>query len=262
MSIDGKEKIRVSSQQKAHIVALLRELENRDDCPAPPEKRIVIFSTQRSGSTFFCRTCEKTELLGMPREFFNPETIYVISNGTMKLDIRAWIEFLERKTTTANGVFSINVHISDYWKLCHAGFDILKSDMDHKIYIFRRDKIAQAHSFLKAKRTGEWSSESKPEAALDEKLVLNTDLLKELVYFSQSSEIYERYVRPKIDSELAYEDFTSDAREFMFTKLFDSFGINPPSTFDFGGGLRKQAQESPTSVERLKQWLFGVEVNC
>ena len=79
-------------------------------------KIVLIFSTQRSGSTMVCSDFAQTKILGNPSEYFTEKILPGSNFDNCSLspkEIKAEIDRILNKATTANGVTSIKV-MSDY----------------------------------------------------------------------------------------------------------------------------------------------------
>ncbi len=121
--------------------------------------RYCILSSPRSGSSMLCSALRATKSAGVPLEYLNPDlmTLWVKTKRPLRPEIGAYMTDIERRRTTANGVFGQKLHFNQWAKLlAPAGeavsLGFLKS-MDKLIFIVRRDKLAQAMSWTFAKQT-------------------------------------------------------------------------------------------------------------
>lgn len=147
----------------------LRELSPERDFPekTPVQQRYAILSSPRSGSTLLGRMLTETKMAGDPLEYFNPRLVLLerkrINNPSLNLN--AFIQQMEARRTSPNGVFGIKMHYSQLLSAFQvkspnqtvAGF--LRNRMNKIIWIRRRDRIGQAISQAIGLRTQMWSSE-------------------------------------------------------------------------------------------------------
>src|SRR5215470_9144261 len=142
-------------------VEQFRELDRRPARRSGPAKRIAILSTPRSGSTFFCESLAGTGLFGKPEEWLNPRRVEACRQlrGGETINLGDYLGYVLNRTTSDNGVFSIKIQIDQYqsWK-DQKNFDPFDLRFDAVFYVYRRDKVAQAHSYAKAVMTDQWRS--------------------------------------------------------------------------------------------------------
>jgi LPS sulfotransferase NodH len=130
------------------------------DCPRradPPLRRLVICSTPRSGSYLLCRQMINGGI-GRPTEYFREQTVNRLSArwGVAPGDDDAYIDELEARRTTPNGVFAAKVQ----WHQLSAHPRVrqrLLERADLLVLLFRHDLVAQAVSWQVSLATGYWS---------------------------------------------------------------------------------------------------------
>ncbi len=84
---------------------------NRPEGPQP-KRKVAIISTPRCGSSFFCLSLANTGKFGYPMEWMGTDWIagYARRFGINKVDLRKYIRFIQSRTTSSNGLFSMNIH--------------------------------------------------------------------------------------------------------------------------------------------------------
>lgn len=128
--------------------------------------RYAILSSPRSGSTLLSRALYQTRQAGDPHEYLNPAAIYAYQTGSgINLSIDAYLQEIENRRTSSNGLFGIKTH---HFHLSRLGktpeeksrvtINFLKRQ-DKRILIRRRDKIAQSVSYYIAQQSGRWTTE-------------------------------------------------------------------------------------------------------
>lgn len=130
------------------------------DFPTPvrAERRYVIASTPRSGSSFLAMRLWETGLLGAPLEYFNYQSWMLRMSGRLGAsDIGDYLSRLLAVRTSANGVFGLKAHIDHMRFLTLANFWPAVG-VSKIIRIDRTDRVAQAVSLVIASQSGRFSS--------------------------------------------------------------------------------------------------------
>jgi LPS sulfotransferase NodH len=122
-----------------------------------PAHRVVICSTPRAGSYLLCRQMINAGL-GIPTEYFRLQTLSRLAGrwGVPAGDLPAYIDALEARRTTDNGVFAAKIQ----WMQLAQHPDAKERLLDRAdlvIHLFRRDVVAQAVSWQVSLATGYWS---------------------------------------------------------------------------------------------------------
>lgn len=126
------------------------------------ERRYLICSSPRCGSTLFGQMLFDTNVMGDPLEYLNPAYAAAFfrrfpGHSNSVADVLRRLEVLR---TGASGNFGLQLHFSHF----HALFPDDKSKagfldrFDKLVFMRRRDKLAQAASLCRATRSGLWSS--------------------------------------------------------------------------------------------------------
>ncbi len=145
--------------------------------PGATRLRYLICSSERSGSSMLADKLAASDLAGRPMEYFNQLYMnhYAVERQLVNVDINAYLNYLQAKRTTANGVFGIKAHLKQLVRVFgppqEATFQQLLRSFDRLVYIERGDKLAQAISLYRARATGFWTSKyeaylTKPVASL------------------------------------------------------------------------------------------------
>ncbi|MEO8484760.1 MAG: Stf0 family sulfotransferase [Betaproteobacteria bacterium] len=148
--------------QRMHHDEIDREAWDRPPRETPPARRVVICSTPRSGSYLLCRQMIHAGL-GVPTEYFRARTLARLSArwGVRRGDDSAYLDALEARRTSANGVFAAKFQ---WFQLVHHRIarDRLIDRADLLIHLTRRDVVAQAVSWQVSLATGFWSFDATP----------------------------------------------------------------------------------------------------
>ncbi len=129
--------------------------------PTPIRLRYFVFSQQRTGSTLLTEALVETKQAGVPIEYFNPDVGLDfwerIGHGE-KWRVGPYIDFIEKNRVTANGVFGFKSHMSQLtWFIKEPERQLrFTARFDRVILNYRRDKVAQAVSFERARAGGPW----------------------------------------------------------------------------------------------------------
>lgn len=128
-------------------------------------KKIIILSTQRSGSTMVCDDFEGTGVLGRPSEYFiNAIENFELNNSE---NSKALLKEVDKKGSGRNGVTSVKIMSNQIQSIIEIILDSkliseTRPDYAFKEYfqsaffvrVNRLDKVAQAVSRLSASKTG------------------------------------------------------------------------------------------------------------
>ncbi|MEN6542481.1 Stf0 family sulfotransferase [Parvibaculum sp.] len=238
----------------------LAELESRPSRPWPPTKKIAIFSIQRSGSTHFCNLLGSSNEFGEPREWLNQRALdlYLKSRNIKHLHFPDFLRDVLFKTTTPNGVFSINVQMNQYIHWRERGFDLLSIGFDKVFYLQRRDRIAQAFSFTKALATDQWMAHQAPKREVPPAAIENSLILHALYSFSKWEEYYNRHVAHCVDRTYFYEDLVEDAG--IVQSVFRECGLECREPEKLSSSVKVQrTDEDDLRIRQFRNYLLGAE---
>lgn len=135
---------------------------DRPPAPGGPALRLAICSTPRSGSYLLCRQMINAGI-GLPTEYFRERTVRTLGErwGVPRRDDDAYLDALESRRTTGNGVFAAKVQ----WQQLRAHPRVrerLLERADLIVFLYRRDLLAQAVSWQVSLATGFWSFDATP----------------------------------------------------------------------------------------------------
>ena len=204
--------------------------------------RILIVSTPRSGSTFFCDALERTGLVGRPVEFFNkrllaalskvkPRPVFVgglfcrligyfsgaplvgsrIDSQELWLGERAWVDIarynqhLEHCFSVA-GIFCVHVHVEHWRSMERWGNGPTSMGFDKVLHVGRRDRLRQALSLAIAEKYDHWDSrvlDSRPSDVT----VTRQEVLHALNKLDNWQAYYEAEISRYVTAEFYSEDF-------------------------------------------------------
>ena len=230
---------------------LFEDLGKRSSRVARPSKKVAIISTPRSGSTFFCESLSGTGRFGEPREWLNPRQVGAFArySGQKVIKLQEYLKFVMERTTTANGVFSINFHVDHfiYWK--KRKYDPFSLGFDRVFYIYRRDKLAQSYSFAKARVTDQWFSLVEPVRKVDPIEISNSKILNALALQCNWEDVYARHIRHHVHESYCYEEVMANPDDH-FRSVLAACGIEHLDIEKFHSGLDVQRQDG--DIARLK----------
>ncbi|MCG8414040.1 MAG: Stf0 family sulfotransferase [Pseudomonadales bacterium] len=129
-------------------------------------QRYCILSSPRSGSTLLSRMLFDTGAAGDPLEYLNPPLLLIERerSGRPNLDWGAFLNSMEARRTSPNGVFGMKLHYHQL--IAAAGTANTDQNVtrflelfDQFIWIRRRDRLRQAISLAIALKSQKWSVE-------------------------------------------------------------------------------------------------------
>jgi len=248
-----------------------------------PTRTIVIASSQRSGSSLLAEAFSATGRAGTPQEYFSDSIIAEAADNlgfprftpaerlrrqakrvTLRVEWRkslqidphslgGYLTYLYAHSTSPNGVFSVKVHWNHFAELRERGLRVEELPQPISwVYISRRDLIAQAVSFARANRTGEWNTKRvlhryrPPSLDYDDDAVLRAyrDLAEAA---AQWPRFFERAGITPIS--VVYEDLDSEY-ESTVRRVFDALGIDVDGIAE----PALQRQRDATSSDWIRQF--------
>jgi LPS sulfotransferase NodH len=124
-------------------------------------QRYVVCSLPRTGSGLLVHGLAATGVAGKPSEFLNEKFLaaYARRLGLPPLPTEDYWRFFEARRTTPNGVFGAKIHFGQLAAVARTAQEqiALLQRFDRLVHISRRDKIAQAVSWEKARQTDAYS---------------------------------------------------------------------------------------------------------
>jgi LPS sulfotransferase NodH len=249
---------------KASHLQLFEALAERPDNTLPLEKSLLILCTPRCGSTLFSEALNNCGRLGVCEEWFN----YDYFNAYTKLmacefNFTEYMNFITRKSLRDTGVFCLKLHIGQLIQM-NQDYDmsIESLDFDHIIYLYRRDKIAQAVSLCKASSSNQYRSyeEATSEAKTTRHAIASR--LETVVKFDCFA---RKYLLGYVDETYAYEDFRQLSTEQTkahpsYTETLRVLGRDRQhGRYAFTAGkLKKQGnQHSKKATDDFRSYLLG-----
>ena len=216
----------------------------------PITRRIAIISTPRSGSTLFCESLGRTGLFGHPEEWMNPRRLkaYGRLHNTLNINVNEYLRHVMARTTTANGVFTLNFHVDQYLYWKNKGLDLLALKFDHLFQVHRKDKLAQAYSYVKAMKSDAWRSEYIPLRKVEPEQIRDSEIILALHHLMRWDEYHASRLDRHVEARYRYEDFA--ARPEVFREVLERCGIEHEGIAHFDSGLR--VQTGSADRERLQ----------
>jgi len=185
---------------------------------ASPEHRIVICSSPRSGSYLLCRQMINAGL-GVPHEYFRPQTLAPLAArfGVDPRDDAAYIDALESRRTTANGVFAAKLQWQRLEEHPLTRERMLES-ADIIVFLYRRDLLAQAVSWQISLATGYWSFDATPGPRADDVSLERPEQTLGLMHSLLAENRAWEALLPKLGRRVltvAYESLVRDQTAFV-----------------------------------------------
>lgn len=180
------------------------------------ENILVIFSTQRSGSTFLCDQIRLNNFC-LPHEYFQPfHHLKILSDrwGCLKdseLNTSCFVEQLKKNRTYKNGWLGINLHGGhiETFKMMEKDF----SDINFTyIHLVRKNEIAQAVSYYIASEGGQWNSHFKKKK---DAVYSYQSILEKLLWIQEQNRMIKRYLSAKKYQKIIYEDLIQNPKEYI-----------------------------------------------
>lgn len=176
--------------------------------PAKSNIKYVIYSQQRTGSTWLCNRLINFKNFGVPAEYLNQRAMQEmidkkINNGAIKL--ANYMELLINQRTSMNGYFGIKVQPNQlrhiFKQNIHKKIEYLNS-FDRVIAIGRDDKLNQAISATIAMLTDQWwTYDGKIDAIPEEKInrvmmMISANLNRMIIEDYETEQIIQNINKP------------------------------------------------------------------
>lgn len=218
---------------------------------------VMIATTPRSGSTFFCHELWKNGSFGAPTEYTNPHMCKNILSMSNSIDFITYWQDIKTRRTSPNGVFSYKMFPYYFQDIINKFGDAVEAiEFDKVIYFYRRDPIAQAISYTRASQTKRWFAEF-PEKITP---VYNFEqIIKSLTFFAGETDAWEKIfrkyeVKPLI---ICYEDFLSN-KNHEIQRIIDFLGVIECDTLQYKIPEIKKQGDSINTIWR-KRFLLDLE---
>jgi LPS sulfotransferase NodH len=236
------------------------DMDRRPDRQAGPLRKIAVLSTPRCGSTFFCQALASTGLFGRPEEWLNDRRLeaYGRHRGVGRVDLQQYYEYVLNKSTTPNGIFTAKIHIDQYINWKKYGVDALEMNFDRILYIYRRDKLAQAYSYAKALETDQWTSFLEPQAGTSPGAPPGSAVARALSAIVAWEEYYADNLSRHVDQAYCYEDVLQDAG--FVGRVLDGCSIENAGHFPLDLKIKVQRNDDDkAALERFRRYLSGLD---
>lgn len=216
---------------------LFRRMDSRwPDQKTTLEGALILYSSPRCGSTLFSDTLNQTGLLGYCEEWFNYEYFAAWAEITgLPFTLPTYLDWLRIKTGQP---FALKIH-STQVKMMKDHFQL---EMDyfkprHEVYLYRRDKVAQAVSLAKAIATNQFRHD---EETLGDEQAIDVHIISDCLEKTLRQDAYASVnLVPRCAAEHAYEDYQYDTS--VYDDVLKAMGLTPPQTYNTT--MKKQSNE-------------------
>ncbi|MEX2201285.1 MAG: Stf0 family sulfotransferase [Dongiaceae bacterium] len=207
--------------------------EARDLPQTPVRLRYLVLSQPRTGGTFLCEALERSGAAGVPAEYLNPAARMALSRrfGAVRgMSLPRLMEELHRRRTTSNGVFGLHLHLEQLRKPLQTEQRIVEwlGTFDRIIFLYRRDKLAQAVSLDRALQTSRWFQSAGTESSSAPVEMRPAGLAGHIMRLFEQEAVLREHVhaigRPVL--ELDYESLDNDFMA-VWPKVTAFLGILP-----------------------------------
>lgn len=225
--------LRAAGQQNARVERWFGDVVTDALADRPPEqgpfpavapdwsayRPYIVLCTGRSGSSHLCDLLTNTGVCGYPKEHLRDPQVFCLRNGLV--DLGALLARLLVSHSTPNRVFGtklISRYVLEMLKDVDPAQLELPADMP-VVYLSRRDKVAQAASIVRAKKTGRWHLregrkappecvELTPAEVADAVAEYHQNLQRQHELDTLAAELFQ----PEQVLQITYEDLVADPR--------------------------------------------------
>ena len=192
-------------------------------------KEFMVVATQRSGSTYFCQRLWETGCLGYPTEYLSAAQGQIIRARLKPRTVEEMWRKLKERRTSQNGVFSLKIMSSQIHFFEKKDAEVLRHLPSKAIVIERKDKIAQAVSYVIAGLTNSWYFDCPPLKDLESWYDFET-IRSSLSYLEEDISYYKKFLSDRgIETlEVFYEDFlANEAQTVQNAASFVGVDLDP-----------------------------------
>jgi len=245
---------------KTSHLELFATLATEPDDTVPMSKSLLILSTPRCGSTLFCEALNSSGEFGIAEEWFNYDYFAAWAEIMDKpFVLTEYVDFLQRKTLRGTGVFVLNWHVGQLIDMNqNYKLGIESMDFDKIVYLYRRDKVAQAVSLCKAVTTDQYRSYEEQQSPPNITLQGITSALNSIVSHDQFA---RGYLWKYIEEQYAYEDFcrlgSDSTRPFEgYAEVIEALGGRAKYSYS-AGNLKKQRSPYENQPAAFLKYITG-----
>jgi LPS sulfotransferase NodH len=127
-----------------------------------PERTLIIASSPRSGSSYFCQLLDTTGLTRMTEEYFE-EKVY-LDRGLACPTVAEKMVRIDRMSRTESNLISIKLFPNHMATVLKHGLIESAFCNPHYVFLRREDFLGQAISFARASMTDKWTSQEEGRA--------------------------------------------------------------------------------------------------
>ena len=226
-----------------------------------PEVRrsYLLLSIPRVGSNWLAHELRAEQELGYPYEWY--QTIYMgrlMARLGRPFERDRYRDLVRAGSTTANGVFGLKAQIDQVLSMRREhGVDLLDYGFDRIVWIYRRDVVAQAHSYVRSLKSNVFSRvtarEREVEAIGNPHMVIETSaVLDAAARLTQWREVFEQHFRARADLCVAYEDMLAHGVDATVSDLRELLGLprerRHPATRDYEKQVRDVDEERVRAI--------------
>lgn len=254
---DKKFKFKTDKPLKKTHIKLFQDLMDSPDAASQADKRLLVVCTPRCGSTLFTDALSNTGKIGLCEEWFNYEYFAAYSKvigGVSSL--REYFNKVAMKTVKNTGVFSLKLHVGQIVAAKKDfDLDLYSFGFNHIVYLYRRDKVAQAVSLAKAIKSDKFRHNE--EATGKDKISYHDVSYTLGIIIEQDKHFHDNLYA---DVSYAYEDFVAlDPPHYSYNEILKAFGKEPQDKFSTS--MKKQADKySEEMTRKFKSYILG-EIN-
>lgn len=208
------------------------------------KKSLLVLTTPRSGSTMFCEALNSTNELGWCEEWFNYEyfAAYLIVNKIELFNLKDYMKWVAERSIR-NGVYCLKWHVGQVESMRNDfGVDFNSMHFDRVIWLYRRDRLAQAVSLAKATVSDKFRS-YEPGNGRDGSEAGHFEVLSSLLTLESQYLYFERHIN-SADVMIAYED-VCDFNHPVYADTMEAMGRQPVTPV----AIRTKKQRNESSQE-------------
>jgi LPS sulfotransferase NodH len=233
---------------------------DRDLPPTETRMRYVLLSQPRTGGTLLSEALQRCGHAGLPFEYLNPAAIKLIARRLgmgNRIALQQMMAAVQRRRTTPNGVFGLHLHLDQITGMMQTAQRAAAwlRRFDRIVFLYRRDKLAQAVSLERSLQSRVWYRETH-EAGERDPAAWNVDpwaVFRHVANFGQQEalirDMLSGFSAPQM--ELTYEELDADFAA-AWGRVSDFLGLPPvPAGTVYPALARMRDPASERMMERV-----------
>lgn len=244
---------------KSFMDKWIKKIPARDIAEKYRHINYYIYFVPRSGSTLLTELLLKTNVLGNPQEWFNPDCFayYKKKYDYNPEEVETYLNRLGQEQRTGNGVFGIEIAYHQLKKYFDINNFFNYFDLNGKhIFVRRNNVLEQGYSLFRAFFTKVWHNNTGEQKDIGINIKYDSNALKDAIKTIIDEEVglinffLKNNINPLI---VTYEELINNRSETI-KKISKYVGVSLPGSIDFNNAANKKITTQHEYSEIMKKF--------